>query len=507
MKRVIRINRRYGGIRRRGRYAVLSLWIAASCLTAPISANGPGISVYDAVSVESSVTLHTEFLTEVKGPESAAGAIWRQATAMTDEQKRNPADIEQAELFAEAAVAEAASKQTVSPLIAAAQSVKNAVLNANAPATIRVSAESISTAVEKAGAIRDRAAQALTENGIAPRRKIASTAVIETTASAFTLILHSDILDTAAEKIRVTKTNAPEFSLTFRPDDFREELRPDPENPEPRTLAIAVQLSAEECEPGTDVPIPKVKIDVPGGQLSAPITLSFPPGSNEPSALAVTGATGEAAVSRYNPASRTLDARLDSSDVYTFGKRNVYFTDLLEKDRKVRLAVEALARVNVVYGYADHTFRPEQAVTRAEFVAFVMRVLGRVNNSLKSPFVDVTETHGCYHEIASAYYYGIIKGYDAENFCGEKLITKTQIYTILGRILEREMGYWTPENPGEYLSGEFTDTVDEWAWPEVALATREGLVIRQSTGAFDGQRMMNRGDVALIIYGLYQRLA
>jgi hypothetical protein len=119
----------------------------------------------------------------------------------------------------------------------------------------------------------------------------------------------------------------------------------------------------------------------------------------------------------------------------------------------------------------------------------------------------VTEEHGCYHEIASAYYYGIIKGYDETHFCGEKQISKTQIYTILGRILEREMGYWTPENPGEYLAEEYTDTVDEWAWPEVALATREGLVIRQSTGAFDGLQTMNRGDVALIIYGLYQRLA
>ena len=508
IKRVIRINgRRYGGIRKRGCCAALGLWIAASCLTGAASADGPGISVYDAVSVEGSVTLHTEFLTEVKGPESAAGAIWRQACAMSDAQKSNPADIEQAELFAEAAVAEAARKQTPVPVSAARNSVKDIIFNAGALAAIHISAETISPAIETAQGIRDRATQALSENGIAPRRKIAATATIETTASAFTLIIHSDILDTAAEKIRVTKTTAPEFSITFRPADFLDELRPDPENPAPRTLAIAVRMSAEECEPGTEVPIPKVQIDAPGGQLSAPITLSFPPGSNEPSTLAVTGGAGEVAVSRYNPASRTLDARLDASDVYTFGKRNVYFSDLLEKDRKVRSAVEALARVNVVYGYPDHTFRPEQAVTRAEFVAFVMRTLGRVNNSLKSPFADVTETHGCYHEIASAYYYGIIKGYDENNFRGEQLITKTQIYTILGRILEREMGYWTPENPGEYLAGEFNDTVDEWAWPEVALATREGLVIRQSDGTFDGQQMMNRGDVALIIYGLYQRLA
>ena len=138
--------------------------------------------------------------------------------------------------------------------------------------------------------------------------------------------------------------------------------------------------------------------------------------------------------------------------MYTFGKRNVFFTDLAQKDRKIRAAVEALARVNVVYGYSDNTFRPEQAVTRAEFVAFVMRAMGRVNNSLKSPFLDVTEGHGCFHEIASAYYYGVIKGYDENHFCGERFISKTQIYAILGRILQREMGYLEIENASEYLA-------------------------------------------------------
>ena len=452
------------------------------------SGPGPGFNAYDAVSVDASATLHTEFLTSVNSAESAVEAVSRQANSMTVEQKRNPADVNQAALFAETAVA-AAVRQTN-----------------NAP-VIHISKDTLSTLTEAARQVRDEAAQALTENGVALSRTVAATVTLETQASAFTLVIHSDILDTAADKIRVTKTTAPEFSITFRPADFKRELRPDENDPAPYKLYISVAMSTGECEPGTTVPVPRVRVDVPDGQLSAPLTLSLNPGSNEPSTLSVQGATGENAPARYNPASRTLDARLDSSDVYTFGKRNVYFSDLTDKDRKVRMAVEALARVNVVYGYPDHTFHPERAVTRAEFVAFVMRVLGQVNNSLKSPFADVTEEHGCYHEIASAYYYGIIKGYDEEHFCGEKFISKTQIYAILGRILESRMGYWPPENPAEYLAEEFMDTVDEWAQSEIALATREGLVIRQSTGCFDGQQMMDRGDVALIIYGLYQRLA
>lgn len=451
---------------------------------------GPGVSVYEAFADEGSVALHTEFLSSVENAESAADAVSRQAHAMTEEQKNNPADVHQAILFAEEAVASAARKP-----------VEGAV--------IHISAETVGDLAEKAQSVRDGVSKALRENGVAVTRPVPGAVTLETTAPGFTLIIHSDILDTAAEKIQVTKVTDPGFSVTFRPADLTAELRPDAEeeNPQPRTLTITVLMTADECEPGTEVPIPKVRVDVPDGQLSAPITLSMNPGCREPSALTVEGVAGEAAACKYNPASRTLDARLDASDVYTFGKRNVYFTDLVEKDRKVRTAVEALARVNVVYGYQDHTFRPEQTVTRAEFVAFVMRALGRVNNSLKSVFPDVTEESGCYHEVSSAYYYGIIRGYDDGLFHGERPINKTQIYAILGRILQGEMGYWAPEDPSEYLAEEFSDEVDLWAREDISIAVREGLVIRQSTGRFDGSLMMNRGDVALIIYGLYQRIA
>ena len=482
---MVTIKREQKGLRKhwkQGLCTTLSACMAVTCLQTWAFALEPGFSAYDAVSVDTSVTLHTEFLTSVNSAESALEAVSRQAKSMTEQQKRNPADVNQSVLFAETAVAEA-------------------VRQTNNATVIHISKDTLSTLTETARQVRDETAKALTDNGVSLPRTVAATATLETQAAAFTLVIHSDILDTAAEKIRVTKTTDPAFSITFRPADFKRELRPDENDPAPYKLYISVAITHGEDG------VPKVRVDVPDGQLSAPLTLSMNPGSNEPSTLAVRGATGENAPAHYNAASRTLDARLDSSDVYTFGKRNVTFSDLTDKDRKIRMAVEALARVNVVYGYPDNTFHPERAVTRAEFVAFVMRVLGRVNNSLKSPFVDVTEEHGCYHEIASAYYHGVIKGYDEEHFCGEKLISKTQIYTILGRILETEMGYWPPENPAEYLAGEFTDTVDEWAQSEIALATREGLVIRQSTGCFDGQQMMSRGDVALIIYGLYQRLA
>ncbi|MBQ9618072.1 MAG: hypothetical protein IJR48_06865, partial [Oscillibacter sp.] len=100
-----------------GLCALLSACVAVGILQTRDMASGPGLSVYDAVSVDGSVTLHTEFLTAVDSPESAFEAVSRQANAMSDAQKRNPADVNRAVLFAETAVAAAVRKSDNAPVI------------------------------------------------------------------------------------------------------------------------------------------------------------------------------------------------------------------------------------------------------------------------------------------------------------------------------------------------------------------------------------------------------
>lgn len=475
--------RRDGVPLRRMAGAALTACMALSLLGPPArAATG---QIYGSFHADADLTLHRELLESVESAADAGTAVGRQLQGMTAAQRADPADVDQATAYAEAAIASAARGEV-------------------GEGPVHISAETVGALMERASAAREAVSGALSENGVVPHRKIARTVVFETERTDVTIVIHPDVLDTGVEKVRVACVGTPAFAVTIRPADLAADLRPESG---PRTLTIRAAQTGTACEPGTTVPIPAVRVEVPDGQLSAPVTLSLEPGSAEPSTLRIRGVGGEASASRYEASSHTLDARIDASDIYTFGRETVSFPDLAERNDELRRAVEALARVDVVYGHSDGTFRPDDAVTRAEFIAFVMRALGRVNNALKSPFLDVTESSGCYHEIASAYYYGIVKGYDADHFRGELPISKTQIYAILGRILEGEMGYWPPEDPSGYLSGEFADEVAAWARSDIAIAVREGLLIRQEDGRFDGGRTVDRGDVALIIYGLYQRLA
>ena len=76
---------------------------------------------------------------------------------------------------------------------------------------------------------------------------------------------------------------------------------------------------------------------------------------------------------------------------------------------------------------------------------------------------------------------------------------------VAARVLISEMNYKTPSDSATYLS-KYSDTVVSWAQPQVALATKENLVVYRTGGTFSGSKDMTRGDAAIIIYRLFQKI-
>jgi len=64
----------------------------------------------------------------------------------------------------------------------------------------------------------------------------------------------------------------------------------------------------------------------------------------------------------------------------------------------------------LISGYTDGTFRPDNSITRAEFMALVNRAFG-FNKKAAIGFFDVSATDWFYDEIAKAVKAGYISGY------------------------------------------------------------------------------------------------
>lgn len=66
-------------------------------------------------------------------------------------------------------------------------------------------------------------------------------------------------------------------------------------------------------------------------------------------------------------------------------------------------AIDKAFAQNIVKGYGNHTFRPEAQITRAESIAMINRTFKLSNKSkVANPFVDLKEKHWAYNDILTA---------------------------------------------------------------------------------------------------------
>jgi hypothetical protein len=65
--------------------------------------------------------------------------------------------------------------------------------------------------------------------------------------------------------------------------------------------------------------------------------------------------------------------------------------------------IKSLYDENIVSGYEDGTFKPDNSVTRAEAVTMMNKVLGNpIAENAENPFGDVSPNHWAYNQIMTA---------------------------------------------------------------------------------------------------------
>ena len=69
------------------------------------------------------------------------------------------------------------------------------------------------------------------------------------------------------------------------------------------------------------------------------------------------------------------------------------------------------------------------------------------------------------------------------------------------------MKYKDPANVSGVLSA-YSDasSIAQWGHTDIALATRENLVVKRTDGRFNGSATMTRGDAAIILYRMFMKI-
>ena len=170
------------------------------------------------------------------------------------------------------------------------------------------------------------------------------------------------------------------------------------------------------------------------------------------------------------------------------------YTDVAEESAYYE-AVETLNKLDIITGYEDGTFKPEDGVTRAEMAALIARIQGygdTAKGSANTGFTDVPASHWASGYIANAAGMGIINGYGDGTFGPDDPV----LYEQAVKMVMATLGY-TPfaEKNGGYPTG-YLAAAQRYS---VSLAVANAVVGQDANRGTVAQLLVNALDTPLMI--------
>lgn len=158
-----------------------------------------------------------------------------------------------------------------------------------------------------------------------------------------------------------------------------------------------------------------------------------------------------------------------------------------------RTAIEALAKKEILKG-DEGKFRPNDKITREEFVTVVVNAFGFLDENAECSFTDTQKEAWYYRYVASAFEKNIISGISEGVFGSGLPITREDVAVILSRI----MGEDTDVQP-DFIDG---DTIADYAKSGVALMQNKGIIRGMDDGSFAPKNNCTRAEAAAMIYNM-----
>jgi hypothetical protein len=124
----------------------------------------------------------------------------------------------------------------------------------------------------------------------------------------------------------------------------------------------------------------------------------------------------------------------------TAERRDAIFTSTstfsdVSKTQWFNKAVASMANGKYIKGYTDGTFGGNRSITRAEFVAIAARFMDAKSGTVT--FSDVSSTNWAYQYISTAVAYGWINGYPDGTFKPDQAISRAEAMKIINTMLAR----------------------------------------------------------------------
>lgn len=176
---------------------------------------------------------------------------------------------------------------------------------------------------------------------------------------------------------------------------------------------------------------------------------------------------------------------------------------------EARYAIEVLTAQHIVKGTSETLFSPAKPVTRAEFSSMIVSALGldqlAQGSKAETVYSDVTADAWYYKSIETLRQLNIINGFSDGTFRPNDQVTREQMVVIAMNALQNLD--LIPDNSGG-SSEKFADDEAISSWAKDAVSNARSMNLASGTGQnrFMPKQSSNRADTAVFIWKMLQQL-
>ncbi|WP_073165415.1 S-layer homology domain-containing protein [Desulfofundulus australicus] len=215
----------------------------------------------------------------------------------------------------------------------------------------------------------------------------------------------------------------------------------------------------------------------------------------------------------YDPAAGGLTFKADHFSKYALMETTappelITFADIA--GHWAQKEIEFMTTKGFVTGVGENKFAPEATVTRAEFAAILARMAGlTADPDGAERFNDVPQDAWYCGMVGAAAKAGLVRGTGEHSFAPNEPITRQQMAVMMARLMAREgqdMGIGEA-GAARILAGfEDAASISPWARNSVALVIREGIMKGRTVTQFVPAGHTTRAEATVVLCRVWQKL-
>ena len=181
----------------------------------------------------------------------------------------------------------------------------------------------------------------------------------------------------------------------------------------------------------------------------------------------------------------------------------------LPEDHWAYKQIQILTDFNVVVGYPDGNYRPDQQVTRAEFATMVVKAFEQQNAEIVKPvkFTDVSDKDWFYGMVQRAVMFDLLKGYPDGHFDPYGTVSRGHVISTTVNALTTET--ISNQKAVEILENSYSDYKEIPDWLIIAAGKAEilGMVVKApgEENYINAERPATRAELAAFLVKMLEQ--